>query len=443
MSPRAAARIVLLAGALSLGAAWTTPARAETWCGATPAAVDKVPDAVGGNQFHVVYAIPADGVDHFAERVSGIASDLALVDRWWRLQDSIRAPRFDLLDVGCASTFGRLDVSSVRLPQPASSFVPLENRFGQVLNGVAAAVPQLGKKSLVYFDSPVALDGDVCGQAGARAPLTGGLQGSAALYIAPNLWGVPGCGTIGGGDWSALIAAHELTHSLGALPPGAPHACPTDDGHPCDNETDILFSGGGPCCLFARQLDYGHDDYYAHGGSWWDTQDSPWLAHLDRPQSQLTVRIAGDAGESLVESDLPGISCPPGCSVTFDSDATVRLSATAAEGDEFVGFQGDCTGAGCSLSLGQARSVTVVFGPARFPLEVKVRGKGRVTSVPAGVIACPRKCSARPVLGARVELSARPAANSRFVGWRGGCTGRKRCTVTDETYVTAVFGRRR
>src|SRR6266540_3655684 len=40
MSPRAAARIVLLAGALSLGAAWTTPARAETWCGATPAAVD-------------------------------------------------------------------------------------------------------------------------------------------------------------------------------------------------------------------------------------------------------------------------------------------------------------------------------------------------------------------------------------------------------------------
>src|SRR5437867_842321 len=137
MSRRAAARIVLLAGALLLGAGtWATPARANTWCGGTPGARDTLPDAVGGNQFHVIYAIPADGVDHLAERVSGIASDLALVDYWWRLQDATRTPRFDLLSIGCATAFGRLDISSVRLSQPASAFIRLQNRFAQILNGV-------------------------------------------------------------------------------------------------------------------------------------------------------------------------------------------------------------------------------------------------------------------------------------------------------------------
>jgi hypothetical protein len=79
---------------------------------------------------------------------------------------------------------------------------------------------------------------------------------------------------------------------------------------------------------------------------------------------------------------------------------------------------------------------------ATFRLAVTIRGRGHVTSVPAGLIACPRRCSSKPVSGTTVELRARPAAKFRFVGWRGDCTGRALCNVTDEAHVTAVFGRR-
>src|SRR6267378_3415373 len=40
---------------------------------------------------------------------------------------------------------------------------------------------------------------------------------------------------------NAVVAAHELLHMLGALPLGAPHACPGDDGHPCDDQRDLLW----------------------------------------------------------------------------------------------------------------------------------------------------------------------------------------------------------
>src|SRR5262249_52949141 len=43
-----------------------TPVR---WCGGEPSTNDR-PDVVGGNQIHVVYAVPSDGADRFAQIAS-------------------------------------------------------------------------------------------------------------------------------------------------------------------------------------------------------------------------------------------------------------------------------------------------------------------------------------------------------------------------------------
>ena len=39
-------------------------------------------------------------------------------------------------------------------------------------------------------------------------------------------------------DTRALIAAHEMTHGMGAVPTEAPHSC--DSGHVCDSPSDLM-----------------------------------------------------------------------------------------------------------------------------------------------------------------------------------------------------------
>ena len=56
-------------------------------------------------------------------------------------------------------------------------------------------------------------------------------------------------------------------------------------------------------------------------------------------------------------------------------------------------------------------------------------GQGTVTSTPAG-ISCGPVCSGAFALGSSVELSASPAAGSRFAGWTGACSGTGNCTVS-------------
>src|SRR5689334_12590093 len=107
----------LVAAATATAAAPPTP-----WCGPGESSVDR-PDAVPAFQIHVVYALPTDGDDRFAQLVSLIDTDEATIDLWWRGQDPTRTPRFDLAAfAGCASTFGRLDVSFVRLPGTAAAY---------------------------------------------------------------------------------------------------------------------------------------------------------------------------------------------------------------------------------------------------------------------------------------------------------------------------------
>ena len=91
----------------------------------------------------------------------------------------------------------------------------------------------------------------------------------------------------------------------------------------------------------------------------------------------------------------------------------------------------------------QSVAVTYVVGqPPVLTVTGGGSGRGTVTSSPAGISctiasgATTGTCSAPFAPNATVTLSASPAANDRFTGWSGGCSGSGGCTVTLAQAVT-------
>lgn len=362
----------MIAG-IAPGLARAATAPNVSWCGTDVSTTDR-PDIVAGKQVHVIYAYPSDGVDRLGQLATGISTDLAAVETWWQGQDYTRNVRFDLASFPCVGT-GALDISDVHLSESAGSLqVDGQTRLAHLRDDlVAAGFTDPGKKYLVYYDSPVPLSMDACG-VGYEDPTTGGQAGYAAVYIAQNMLGGEfdgGCGDIldpnDRGGYSAIVAAHEMIHTFGGLDtwdhPGPPHACPDTPAHACDYPLDIMQPAGESYWLDQQVLDYGHDDYYAHSGSWWDVQDSAWLRHLNEPQMTLDVTLG--AGVESVTSDLPGVACSAGaaCHSTWDSGpgTVVLLTAKTASGYGRITWASACSGSGsdCPVTLNGNATVTV------------------------------------------------------------------------------------
>jgi Divergent InlB B-repeat domain len=291
------------------------------------------------------------------------------------------------------------------------------------------------KKYLVYYDGPVEQP-NVCGTAGGQ-PTTG--PSYAFVYIRAC-----GADPVGEGALWADVAVHELVHALGVVPQGAPNACAGNSGHVCDSNSDLMFPSTAGESLESIFLDVGRNDYYGHAGSWFDLQDSGWLARLDVPLHPLTVTLEG-GGTGRVDSDLPGIECPPACSIPWEAGTQVGLRATPGAGSRFAGWSGACSGTGaCAVPINAPASVTARF---TVPVDLAVRvvsrgGAGSVVSEPPG-LDCADACSVRFDAGQVVRLRAVPEPGSRFLGWGGACAGRGVCTLTVAAgqTVTAAFGR--
>lgn len=409
-----------------------------SWCGNDVAQTDRLHDRMGGEQIHVIYAVPADGPERFAELASPLATDVAAIDAWWRREDPTHAPRFDLFEFpGCETRFGKLDLSFVRLPDPASVYAPTLDRFQRIATQLAStpfvfAAPD--KKYLVFFDGTVVND-RVCGT-GAGGRVTGGPLSYAIVYLRSS------CNlTIGDGGGAAYVGAHELLHALGALPRGAPHSCPGDDGHPCDSPIDILstFYRGGS--IDGATLDVNRDDYYGHSGSWFDIQDSRWLLEV-AAQVQLNLSVSGSG---MVTSGVNGQECEASCTTEWDAGTSLELVADATPGFGFASWTGACIGTSesmCLVDLDATTEAGVVFRPLRR-LVLQITGRGTVTGAD---LRCSRSCSTQEVEGARVVLRARPARGWRFVRWSSGCRGaRPACALqlgAGGARAAAVFARR-
>ena len=433
---------------LVLAATGLAPATASaaSWCGNDVATQDRTPEAVSGAQFHVIYATPSDGADRFADMAPKIVTDLEHVVRWWRGQDATRQPRLDLFafPTACDSELGRLDLTFARLSAPAAAFASSANRFRLIREELGrAGFSDPTKKYLVYYDGEVAAD-DICGTGGGQTN-AGGQFSYAMVWVRAHA----NCGSVGNGDYAAVTTVHEMLHSLGAVPEpvngaGPPHACPDDDGHVCGSEVDVMAPFGTSNAIGDYQLDPGRDDYYGHGGGWFDIRASLWLRHLDAPEQPLTVTLVDASAGDGVESALPGISCPAACAIGWEAGSEVELEATSGEGNTaFRRWEGACTGgdATCTVRIEGPAAVRAVFGPATYPLTLRVRGKGRI----AGDASCRTTCRFTVDYPEATRLRAVPTKGWRFAGWSGACRGTKTCVVTATAAraVTATFARRR
>ena len=382
-------------------------AHAATWCG-TPATSDRTPQASAGYSVHLVYAVPADGADQLAAKWgSAMQTDAETIDAWWRREDPTRTVRFDTFAFPCGT---QLDITFVRLPGAGATLDRIGSRFQLIYNALlATSLLTPYEKTVLYYDGP---DNQgrptVCGQGG----------GLVAFVYVNACDGVPNDGTV----------AHELLHALGAVPAGAPHDCPPpDSAHTCDTETDIMYPYANGANLFALLLDPGRDDYYGHSGSWWDVQDSQFLARLDA-QTPLSVTVQGSG---RVVSDIPGVDCTAACASQWNTGTAVALTATPTNGQRLIRWSGGCSGAveTCTVSLAQTTAVTALFAPSTFGLRVSVSGKGAVRGA-GGLVSCPAQCRASVSSYTPARLVATPAAGWRFKAWSGACRGsRPTCTV--------------
>ena len=158
---------------------------------------------------------------------------------------------------------------------------------------------------------------------------------------------------------------------------------------------------------------------------------------------RLSVATLG-SGAGSVTSIPAGIDCGSTCSHNFASGTDVMLTPTPADGSQFAGWSGACSGTGsCSVPMSSTTSVSATFEHLpSYTLSVTKSGSGSgtVTSSPSG-IDCGSDCSENFTNGASVTLTAATAAGSTFAGWSGACSGTADCTVamTAARSVTATF----
>ena len=410
----AATRLLKNVGGLSARAA-------STWCG-TAVQADQSPNVVAGHPAHWIYAIPSDGQDRLGSVASSMQTDAETISGWWRGQDPTREPRFDLAPLSCGA---QLDVSSIRLSHSSSQLSPPDMRFSTIVADVSAAgFESRFDKYVIYYDGPA--PSEICGQGGG---FVGGV-GYAIVYV-------QACA----GIQSSVVAIHELTHTFGAVPTGAPHMCPAPNAfHVCDASHDLMYPFADGTPLSGLTLDVGRDDYYGHSGGWQDIQDSPWLVQNDR-QVPFALSVSGPG---TVVSDVPGLQCTQACSTTWNADTNLVLTATPAPGAKLVRWGGACSGSFvCSFRAGAGTSATALFAPARFRLSIAVAGRGSVRS--ATGVSCARRCSAAVSSYTPLRLTARPAKGWRLKAWSGSCRGKRlSCTLpmNADMSVRATFARR-
>lgn len=166
---------------------------------------------------------------------------------------------------------------------------------------------------------------------------------------------------------------------------------------------------------------------------------------LDLSTFAVSVTLPG-SGNGSVNSTPSGISCAPNCSADFVENTVLTLQANPAAGQLFIGWGGDCVGAGtatvCQLTITADQNVSATFEPQLHDLSVVIDGDGAgvVQSTPVG-IGCPGDCTESFPAGTLVILDAAVAAGSSFVGWSGACSGTALCSFTMDQprSVTASF----
>jgi hypothetical protein len=202
---------------------------------------------------------------------------------------------------------------------------------------------------------------------------------------------------------------------------------PTDALGQMESEVDVLSSAGvanGSQTQTYRWADYSSmaidpsDDctfwytteYIPTTGGAWATRISS-FSFPSCTNPTLTVTLAG-AGTGTVTSTPAGINCPTQCSSSFLSGTSVTLSATAASGSVFGGWNGPCTGtAACILSITSGQTVGANFSVGQAPDFTVTPSPTAATVSPGGTASFTVQVTALGGFSGAVTLScSAPAA---------------------------------
>ena len=204
----------------------------------------------------------------------------------------------------------------------------------------------------------------------------------------------------------------------------------------CPPHCSGTFAGGGSITLVA----HGSSGSSFSGWSGDCTGTAPCRVRMDAAHAvtatfarvAVTHKVTVDVvGEGSVRSAPSGLYCPTACSAHFAAGTRVTLTAIAASGSVFTGWDVSAcaTEATCPLQVEHDRSAKATFAVRKQSLTVKVAGSGNVVSTPTG-IECASICRASFSQDEAVTLTAAPLKGWRFAGWSGDCTGRVACSLT-------------
>ncbi len=261
------------------------------------------PDLVDGEQVHIVYLVPSDMEDEELDTNGVLQCSVRSWNQWFEEQSGGQSWRLDTFDPR-----GRrdplVDITYIRSSRPSSEIQNNADVEAELIKaGLANPVDYGAKKFLSY----VATDtGGMCGSA--QYPLAQfeavGLARGWTRMASVYLFSDPACGARdfgmpGAPSWSESIAIHELIHTEGVVPLGAPHGCTAFEAVPTHICTPgvVLADGAGTSLdperadvmfpfgvmpLSDNVLDRNNDDYFDHELPLRDLADSPWLIRSSR-----------------------------------------------------------------------------------------------------------------------------------------------------------------
>jgi hypothetical protein len=307
-------------------------------------------DEARGPQIHVVYSVPADGVDRRLDETGVLEGSVGSFQAWLAAETGGANLRVDTYQ-------GSLDVSFFRL---AATDAAVASRGAFVREAVESELRGAGfdrrdRIYAVYYDGSSTY---ACGGAFWPPQLNGnavvmylrGRPGSAVCESNPF---APATSPPGYWEYSML---HDLLHGLGMVPTCAPHHHLA--GHVSDFANDLMWAGSQPW-LFPARLDIGRDDYYGHGRT--DCADlarSPYLTSNAPPPPVLAVTTF-----------TAGARAQAGKTLT----ATLGVSL---DGERVAAGSARCTG---RLGTRAVRAVSVSFAAsaARCRWRIPAESKGK------------------------------------------------------------------
>ncbi len=281
------------------------------------------PDDVTGYQIHVMYVLPADGIDEELDTTGAIATSVASVQNWLSDQTGGQKFRMDTFEGALDITFWRLATNEENLASQGP-FIREAIQEELIANGFNDPY----KIYIVYYGGKSI---DVCAN-GAWPPSLVGTVSAVYLkgtFTDPN---IPPCGSNplasdenspGYIDFAFL---HEIMHTLGMVPECAPNH--TLGGHTSDDPRDLMYAGDQP--WQPSILDTGRDDYYGHGNP--DCLDLAKSVFMEPTAPDATIPpgwvAPGDDGampqpsQGVYESGLCSVDTGITATVTFSNAST-------------------------------------------------------------------------------------------------------------------------